>query len=168
MSEHQDYDGIRYRDETSSPGIFRWLFILLAVWGVLFIGYFLFGGWSSKSEAESALKAREDQKKAAHNAAERYLDKNNQGTGVGSGDKIQAYIAVGKQVYGRLCAACHGENGKGGVGPDLTSSKYKYGKTRIDVAKSITDGRPNGMPGFSGQVDSEQVEGLVEYLLSLK
>jgi cytochrome c oxidase cbb3-type subunit 3 len=163
MSEQHDYDGIKYKDEKGSPGIFRILFAVLVVWGVIFMGYYLFSGWSSQSEADAARKAIEAKKDQAHKTFEGSIDSHS-----GSGHKVEVYIAAGKQLYGNLCAACHGENGKGSVGPDLTKSKYIYGKSRIDIAKSITEGRPNGMPAFNGQINPEQVEGLVEFLLSLK
>ncbi len=163
MSEQHEYDGIRYREEKSSPGIFQILFTALAVWGVIYMGYYLFSGWSSQAEADAAKKARDNQKQIAHKAVE--------ATGATAGDanhKVDAYVAVGKKLYGSLCAACHGESAKGGVGPDLTASKYKYGKARLDITKSISEGRPNGMPAFSSQIDKEQVEGLVEFVLTLK
>jgi len=162
MSEQHDYDGILYREEKKSPGMFRILFAGLVIWGILFMGYYLLSGWSSQSEADAARKALAEKKQGAHTAAE--------ATAVhqGSGDKVGAYIAAGKQLYASHCAACHGENGKGMVGPDLTASSYKYGKSRLDIAKSISEGRPNGMPTFGGQINPEQVESLVEYLLSLK
>jgi cytochrome c oxidase cbb3-type subunit 3 len=163
MSEQHDYDGIRYREEKSSPGVFRLLFTALAVWGVIYMGYYLFSGWSSQSEADTARKKREDTKQAAHQATE--ASGANKPLG---GHSVDSYIAAGKQLYASHCAACHGENGKGTVGPDLTASKYKYGKARLDIAKSISEGRPNGMPAFNGQLKPEQVEGLVEYVLSLK
>lgn len=163
MSEQHDYDGIKYRDEKGSPRIFKILFAVLVIWGIGFMGHYLFGGWSSQSEADSARRALAEKKQTAHKAVE--------ATGAGhqgSGDKVEGYIAAGKQLYANLCAACHGENGKGTVGPDLTASTYKYGKGRLDITKSISEGRPNGMPAFNGQISPEQVEGLVEYLLSLK
>lgn len=163
MSDQHDYDGITYRDEKSSPGIFRILFIVLVIWGVLFMGYYLFSGWSSQSEADTARQKLADKKQLAHKSVEATSTQH-----VGSGHKVEAYIAAGKQLYASHCAACHGENGKGTVGPDLTASQYKYGKARLDIAKSISEGRPNGMPSFSGQMNPEQVEGLVEFLLSLK
>ena len=163
MSEQHDYDGIKYRDEKSSPGIFRILFIVLVIWGIAFMGHYLFSGWSSQSEADSARRALADKKQAAHKAVE--------ATRAGlpaSGDKIEAYITAGKQLYGNLCVACHGENGKGLVGPDLTASTFKYGKTRADIAKTISGGRPGGMPAFNSQIDNEKIESLVEFILSLK
>ena len=164
MSEQHDYDGIKYREEKSSPGLFRILFAVLVIWGVIFMGYYLFSGWSSQSEADAARKALAEKKQTAHKAFEGTVDSRQEG-----GDqKVEAYVAAGKQLYANLCAACHGENAKGTVGPDLTSSKYIYGKSRIDIANSIKEGRPKGMPAFNGQITPEQIETLVEYLLSLK
>jgi len=163
MSEQHDYDGIKYREEKKSPKVFRILFSVLCTWGIIFMGYYLFSGWSSQSEADAAKKVRDEKKQSAHQATE--------ATGVPKEEgvhKVESYIAAGKQLYATHCAACHGENGKGVVGPDLTASKYKYGKSRLDIAKSISEGRPGGMPGFKSQINDEQVEGLVEYLLSLK
>lgn len=163
MSEQHEYDGIKYREEKSSPGIFRILFTVLVVWGIAFMGFYLFSGWSSQSEADAAKKARDSQRQTAHKAVEAT------GAGAaGSGHKVEAYVAAGKKLYGRLCAACHGESAKGSVGPDLTISKYKYGKARLDITKSISEGRPGGMPAFSSQIDKEQVESLVEFVLTLK
>jgi cytochrome c oxidase cbb3-type subunit III len=164
MSEQHEYDGITYREEKCSPGIFRILFAVLVIWGVIFMGYYLFSGWSSQSEADAARKALADKKQTAHKSFEGTVDTRQEG-----GDqKVEAYVAAGKQLYANLCAACHGENAKGTVGPDLTASKYIYGKSRIDIASSIKEGRPKGMPAFNAQLNPEQIESLVEYLLSLK
>ena len=164
MSEQHDYDGIKYRDDNNnSPGIFKILLSVLVIWGVIFMGYYLFSGWSSQAEADAVKKARDAKKQAAHASMEATAAGHD-----GSGHKVESYVAAGKQLYGNLCAACHGENGKGSVGPDLTASKFKYGKSRAEIEKSITEGRPNGMPAFNGQINHEQVEGLVEFILSLK
>lgn len=163
MSEQHEYDGIKYREEKCSPGIFRILFVVLAVWGLIFMGYYLFSGWSSQAEADAAKKVRDSQKQAAHKAVEATVA----GHKVG-GDKIEAYVAAGKQLFATFCVSCHGESAKGGVGPDLTVSTYKYGKSRLDITKTITEGRPGGMPSFSSQIDKEQIESLVEFVLTLK
>lgn len=163
MSEQHDYDGIKYREEKSSPGAFRILFTVLAVWGVIFMGYYLFSGWSSQSEADAVKKVRDSQKQAAHKTIEATA-----AGYAGSGHKVEAYVVAGKKLYGALCVGCHGESAKGGVGPDLTLSKYKYGKSRLDLTKSISEGRPGGMPAFSSQIKPEDVESLVEFVLTLK
>ena len=163
MSKQHEYDGITYREEKSSPAVFRIFFSILVVWAVIYMGYYLFSGWSSQAEADAAKKARDDQRQVAHKAVEATGAGN-----AGSSHKVEVYVATGKKLYGSLCVACHGESAKGGVGPDLTLSKFKYGKSRLDLAKTISEGRPGGMPAFSSQIDKEQVEGLVEFVLTLK
>lgn len=163
MADHHDYDGIKYREEQHSPYVFRILFALLVVWGIGFMAYYLFSGWSSRSEVEAARNVRDTQKQAALNASQATAKKSNHAEGA-----VNAYIARGKQIYAASCAACHGENAKGSVGPDLTASHYKYGKSRAEIAQSITEGRPGGMPEFKSQFTHEQIESLTEYLLSLK
>ena len=71
----KDYDGINYRIETKSPLVFRVLFTVLALWGVAFMGHYLFSGWSSQKEyaqkksAKEAMLAAEQLKGVAPQAA---------------------------------------------------------------------------------------------------
>ena len=62
MSNQHEYDGIKYREEKKSPAVFRILFSVLVVWGVIFTGYFLFSGWSSQTELDVARKAIAEKK----------------------------------------------------------------------------------------------------------
>lgn len=163
MADHHDYDGIRYREEKHAPRVFRVLFVLLSVWGIAFMAYYLFSGWSSRAEADAAGKAREAQKQSALTVSGSIAAKQDHGEG-----RATEHIARGKQVYAASCAACHGENARGSVGPDLTASRYKFGKSRAEIVISIAEGRPGGMPGFKGQLSQEQIEGVTEYVLSLK
>jgi cytochrome c oxidase cbb3-type subunit III len=161
-AEDKDYDGIRYREETKSPLVFRILFTVLVIWGISFMGHFLFGGWSSESEykqkksAKEALLAAQQLKGVAPEAAVAI-----------PGTRMVELLALGKKEFGERCAACHGASAKGGIGPDLTLKQYKYGKTAAAIAQSISEGRPGGMPSFKNDLSHDKVEGLAQYLLSL-
>lgn len=72
-----------------------------------------------------------------------------------------------QKLYTELCAGCHGKQARGGVGPDLTVSRFKYGKNRPAIEKSILDGRTGGMPAFGSHLKHEEAVALAEYLLSL-
>lgn len=72
-----------------------------------------------------------------------------------------------QKIYTELCAGCHGVQARGGVGPDLTVSRFKYGKNRLAIEKSILDGRSGGMPAFGSHLKPEEAVALAEYLLSL-
>ena len=74
--------------------------------------------------------------------------------------------ASGQELYGKYCAACHGADGKGGFGPDL-SGEYTYGKNAMAVQESIASGRPNNMPAFDKKLTGAEIEKLAEYVLSL-
>ncbi len=64
------------------------------------------------------------------------------------------------------CNGCHA-NGGGGMGPALMDAQWLYGSAPAQVAASIVQGRPNGMPSFAGRIPDEQVWQLVAYIRSM-
>jgi cytochrome c oxidase cbb3-type subunit 3 len=83
-------------------------------------------------------------------------------------DKPQADTAAGKELYASHCAACHGAEGKGGIGPDLSQPEFKFGRTMEAAAESIRNGRPGGMPAFGNQLSAGEIENLAAFVLSLQ
>jgi len=156
MADNHNYDGIKYSEETKSPLVFRILMSVLVIWGVLFIAYFLFSGWSSSSEFEQKKKAKAAQLAASGAVAKAHPE-----------GKKEDYIAAGKAEFAAKCASCHGADAKGKIGPDLTRKEYKFGRTPAAITESISLGRPGGMPAFGKEISHEKIEGLVQYLLSL-
>jgi cytochrome c oxidase cbb3-type subunit III len=77
-------------------------------------------------------------------------------------------IEEGKKLFTQMnCAGCHGYKGKGGMGPDLTDTAWRYGGRPIDVYKSIYEGRPQGMPAWGNALPAATVWQLVAYIRSL-
>jgi cytochrome c oxidase cbb3-type subunit 3 len=159
--DNKDFDGIHYRIETKSPTVFRVLTGALVLWGVCFMAYYLFSGWSSEGEFAGKKKAKME------NLARQPAGGAAPVAGAGTEGKKEDYLALGKKEYAERCAACHGADGKGGIGPDLTRKEYKFGKTAKAVAESIGEGRPGGMPAFKSDLSHEKIEGLTQYVLSL-
>jgi putative heme-binding domain-containing protein len=72
----------------------------------------------------------------------------------------------GRKLWSANCAVCHGAEGKGGRGTDLTSGKFRHGGTDDDLYRAVRNGIPGTeMPGFplSG-VESMQLLAFVRAL----
>ena len=66
----------------------------------------------------------------------------------------------GADVYQARCAVCHGEDGTGGVGPELTGVAEELSvEEHLDV---VWNGG-GGMPRFEGQIDEEDLAAVVRY-----
>jgi len=76
-------------------------------------------------------------------------------------------IAKGQRLFGWMnCAGCHSHGG-GGMGPALMDDKWRYGGRIDQIAASIVEGRPGGMPSWRGKLTEEQVWQLSAYVRSL-
>lgn len=76
-------------------------------------------------------------------------------------------ISRGQQLYTMMnCVGCHAHGG-GGMGPALMDDEWRYGGRIDQVAASIAEGRPNGMPSWKGKLTSDQIWDLAAYVRSL-
>jgi len=77
-------------------------------------------------------------------------------------------IAEGKSLFIRMnCAGCHGYEAKGGMGPNLTDSYWRYGGLPVSVYRSIHDGRPQGMPAWNPALPPADIWKIVAWLQTL-
>lgn len=81
-------------------------------------------------------------------------------------DDSQA-IAEGKKIYMKRCKSCHGEDGKGKIGPSLVDSFWKYGNSDRDIFISIYDGRPKGMPKWGNKISVDDTWKVAAYIHSI-
>lgn len=76
-------------------------------------------------------------------------------------------IARGQQLFSWMnCVGCHSHGG-GGMGPALMDDEWRYGGRIDQIAASIADGRPNGMPSWRGKLTADQIWDLAAYVRSL-
>ena len=76
-------------------------------------------------------------------------------------------IAKGQQLFAWMnCAGCHSHGG-GGMGPALMDDKWRYGGRIDQIAASIYEGRPNGMPAWRGKLTDQQIWQLSAYVRTL-
>ena len=85
-----------------------------------------------------------------------------------SGYEGNAYhVAQGYRYFAWMnCSGCHA-NGGGGMGPPLMDDEWRYGGSMEQIAATIIQGRPNGMPSFRGRVTEQQVWQLAAFVRSL-
>jgi cytochrome c oxidase cbb3-type subunit III len=76
-------------------------------------------------------------------------------------------ISEGQQLFSQMnCSGCHSHGG-GGMGPPLMDDEWRYGGRIDQIASSIAEGRPNGMPAWGQKLTSDQIWKLAAYVRSL-
>jgi cytochrome c oxidase cbb3-type subunit 3 len=76
-------------------------------------------------------------------------------------------ISQGQQLYMTMnCVGCHFHGG-GGMGPALMDDEWRYGGRVDQIAASIAEGRPNGMPAWRAKLTADQIWKLAAYVRSM-
>jgi cytochrome c551 len=69
----------------------------------------------------------------------------------------------GSEIYSQNCASCHGQEGEGGIGPQLGDGAVADAYPDIeDQIAVITNGRGN-MPSFDGQLTADQIRSVATF-----
>jgi cytochrome c oxidase cbb3-type subunit III len=77
------------------------------------------------------------------------------------------HISEGRRLYVWFnCIGCHA-NGGGGMGPALMDDTWIYGGEIQNIAATIVQGRPNGMPSFRDRIPEEQIWQIAAYVRSM-
>ncbi len=78
------------------------------------------------------------------------------------------HIEAGRQIFQQNCAACHGQEGKGLVGPNLTDNIWIHGGKPEEIANTITNGvKTKGMPTWGPVLGPEKVANTAAFVFSL-
>ncbi|MGZ5279767.1 MAG: cbb3-type cytochrome c oxidase N-terminal domain-containing protein [Pseudobdellovibrionaceae bacterium] len=83
---------------------------------------------------------------------------------------LQESLQNGKAVFGAKCSMCHGPEGQGTIGPNLTDNFWLYGQgTRADlmsiIHKGVTD---KGMPAWSEMISEKEIVQVAGFVYSLR
>jgi len=152
-----EFDGIQEREagRSSMPLGMAILFLGLVLFGLIYLYLFLpqTTGWTQAGQYQRSM-ASHRTAVITHETAE-----------VASGKSEGTKTDQGPAIYRSDCAMCHGENLEGGIGPALTGPTFVYGGTLADHVRVISDGTPNGMPGFGKQLGPEKVRAVAHYIL---
>jgi mono/diheme cytochrome c family protein len=83
-------------------------------------------------------------------------------------------LREGSRLFQRSCAACHGNDGRGGDMrdelpsiPDFTARAWHERRNDSQLVVSVLDGKGTGMPAFRDKVSREQARDLVRFIRTL-
>ena len=77
-------------------------------------------------------------------------------------------LSNGKSIYDKNCASCHGFNGEGLVGPNLTDEYWIHGGGIKNVFSVVKYGVPQkGMISWQTQLSPTQIQEVGSYIISL-
>lgn len=85
-------------------------------------------------------------------------------------DVDQASANLGKDVYGKICLACHLPTGTGNQAlgaPNLTDNVWLYGSDKASIVDTIRNGRTGIMPAHGEFLGEDKVHLLSAYIYSL-
>jgi mono/diheme cytochrome c family protein/cbb3-type cytochrome oxidase cytochrome c subunit len=78
-------------------------------------------------------------------------------------------IGKGARLFARYCTPCHGEEGGGIIGPNLTDDYWLHGGSTLEIAHTIMYGIPyKGMISWKTQLRPEEIGQLVAFVTSLR
>lgn len=166
--EGHEYDGI---SELDNPLPKWWLltFYGAIVFSIFYFGYYVLGsGPSSDEELALEMKpilAKREQSQSQSQAS--------------AGDVPESQVndirdnpeamAEAKKIFLQFCAACHGNEGQGVIGPNLTDNHWIHSKGDAgSILIAIREGFPTkGMPPWGNIVPKEQHLPLAVYVTTL-
>lgn len=145
----------------------RWwlnLFVITVVFAagylVLYPGLGNFAGtlgWSQSGQARAGLDDL-GRTRAQHYAAFAGKD-------LATLSRDAAARSLGREVFLRNCAGCHGADARGALGfPNLADSDWLYGGAPDTLVETITRGRRGQMPSFNGALSAEAVKALADFV----
>jgi len=156
-----DYDGIREYDNPL-PRWWLGLFYATIAFSIFYIAWHLLGyGLSGPQEYRQEVGA------AARPAA---APPPAPGAGpAAQAPKDAATLALGREIFAANCVPCHGPQGQGVIGPNLTDNYWLHGNTYSDIQHTISEGVPDkGMISWRAVLGPQKIAQVAAYVMSLK
>ncbi|WP_245842491.1 c-type cytochrome [Pontibacter ummariensis] len=162
IHSNHDFDGIQEYDNDLPPW-WKYMFYVSIVFAIGYMLYYhvFYAGALQAEEYEIEMQ------QAALFAASAENDPN----AVTNYEPLTdaAALESGKSVFMTNCAACHGQEGQGTVGPNLTDEYWLHGGDVNDIFKTVKFGVPaKGMVPWQGKLSQDQILEVSSYILSLQ
>jgi cytochrome c oxidase cbb3-type subunit 3 len=157
------YDGIKELNNPI-PAWFNVLFYGTLIFAAGYLYYYHIGEHGERQDDEYQTEMAK-----ADIAKQKFLAKSASSVDENSVKIDPSQIAVGKGVFDANCIACHGQNGEGLVGPNLTDEFWLHGGGVKDVFKVVKYGVPEkGMVSWEKNMSSANISAVTNYILSLQ
>jgi len=165
LLEHS-YDGIQEFDNPM-PRWWVYLFWATIIFSILYLlnvpGFGIGKGRIADYDKAMAAAAAADAKRKAAQPAGASAEQ------LAAMTKDASVLALGKQVFGQNCAACHRADAGGQIGPNLTDDYWLHGGALDQIHKTVTDGvLEKGMPPWSKVLKPNQLDAVVAYVYTLR
>lgn len=164
LIDGHDYDGIQELDNRMPPWL-QSLFVGTVIIAICYSAYY-FGGFGDfqLAELDKEIASAEIEKKAYMEKVGASMDENTVTL-----LKDDAEVGAGKAIFQEKCTACHGPDGGGSVGPNLTDNYWLHGGTINNLFKVIKYGIPEkGMIAWEKQLSPGDIQKVASYVMSLK
>lgn len=146
------------------PAWFNVLFYGTIIFGIAYLYYYHISDQGLRQDDEYKTEVTK-----ADIAKQQFLAKSSTGVDENSVKVDPSQIAEGKGVFDANCVACHGQNGEGLVGPNLTDEFWLHGGSIKDVFKVIKYGVPEkGMVSWEKNMSSAKISAVANYIMSLQ
>ncbi len=158
-----DFDGIQeYDNDLPRWWLGTFIFSILFAFGYWFYFFITGAGPNLKQELEADRKIYEEA--SEHSASGAALTDDDIKKMIADTDDLEK----SKALFMQNCMACHGMQGQGVIGPNLTDNAWIHGGKPQDIYSLIQVGvASKGMPTWKGLISDEQTRGLVAYIKSL-
>lgn len=154
LKDHS-YDGIRELDNDLPPW-WKYLFYISLIFGVVYlVRLFAF-------QAPDLIQEKEYQKEMAK-ASETQQQANTTSIALLTDESS---LNNGQETYSKSCAACHGQDGGGLVGSNLTDDHWLHGNTFDDLYKVVSEGvTGTSMLAYESQLSPTKRAEVVSYVM---
>lgn len=165
MSEHDDklldheYDGIRELDN-ALPAWWLATFIGTVIFGCIYYLHYTSGsGPTLDQELASSMQVVKAARGSGPNFTEESL------AALFNAENAKK----GRETFTAKCAACHGPEGGGLIGPNLTDDSWLNGKgQRMDIYRIVSEGvAAKGMPAWGELLPKEEIISVAAYVHSI-
>ena len=158
------YDGIEEYDNPL-PGWWKWLFVASIVYCPFYLMFYHSGveGRSVEDQYNTAMAAN------TRLQFEEIGELQPDAITIVSYMNKPSWVQVGKSVFKANCISCHGRDGEGQIGPNLTDESFKNVRNIEDIARVINEGANNGaMPKWANRLHPNEVVLVSAYVASLR